>query len=146
MDRIKIGQRVRVTEGRLVHYRQVGTVVAGGAAGGWYVHLDYDDERPDARILFHAEELEAAPEAPPRPRRPAHWSAGAGLDRHRDAGAPTQAPAAAPSTRVSPVPHEQADRLTDQPAHLDDQAGEARTAAVTPPYAAPDTVAPPVDG
>lgn len=77
MEPIQIGQRVRVTDGRLVHYRQVGTVVAGGGTGGWYVHLDYDDERPGTRIFFRAEELEPAPEAIPRSRGTPHWSTGA---------------------------------------------------------------------
>jgi hypothetical protein len=81
MEPMRIGQRVRVIDGRLVHYRQVGTIVTVGDGGGCYVHLDYDDDRPDARIYFHAEELEAATEALERPRRPAHWSAGADLDR-----------------------------------------------------------------
>jgi hypothetical protein len=68
MAPIQIGQRVRVINERLVHYRQVGTVVAVGTADDWYVHLDYDNERPDARILFHTEELEVAPERPLRGR------------------------------------------------------------------------------
>ena len=128
MDRIQIGQRVRVIEGRLVHYRQVGTVVAAGD-GGWYVHLDYDADRPDARIFFHSEELEAAPEAPLPPQRAAHWSAGAGLERRPDHGTPAQAPTAAQVTRVSRLMHEQADRLAEQAAQVDEQAGEARSAA-----------------
>ena len=61
MHQIRIGQRVRVVEQRLVHHRQVGIVVAQGEGGGWYVHLDYDDERPELRVFFHAEELEPVP-------------------------------------------------------------------------------------
>ena len=62
MKEIQIGRRVRVIDNQLVHYRQVGTVVAAGDANGWYVHLDHDDDRPDARVFFHTEELEAVPE------------------------------------------------------------------------------------
>ena len=129
MDRIQIGQRVRVIEGRLVHYRQVGTVVAAGDGGGWYVHLDYDADRPDAGIFFHAEELEAAPDAPLPPQRAAHWSAGAGLERRPDHATPAQPLAAADVTRVSTLMHEQADRLADQATQVADQAGAARSAA-----------------
>jgi hypothetical protein len=68
MEQIQIGQRVRVIDGRLVHFRQVGTVVEASDTGGGYVHLDYDDDRPDGLIFFHAEELEPAPEvAVPQP-------------------------------------------------------------------------------
>ena len=81
MAPIGIGQRVRVINDRLVHFRQLGVVVAGGTPDGWYVHLDYDDDSPDAQIFFHTEELEAAPDAP-APGRRAHWSSSAGLD-HR---------------------------------------------------------------
>jgi hypothetical protein len=68
MERIEIGQRVRVINTRLVHFRQVGTVVALSEGGGGYVHLDYDDDRPDGHVFFHAEELEAVSDAllPPR--------------------------------------------------------------------------------
>jgi hypothetical protein len=59
---IEIGQRVRVIEVSLVHYRKIGTVVAAGTANDWYVHLDDDTDRPDARIVFHAEELEVVSE------------------------------------------------------------------------------------
>ena len=59
-----IGQRVRVIDGSLVHYRQVGTIVAAGMAHDWYVHLDYDAEHPDLRILFHVEELEVVSDVP----------------------------------------------------------------------------------
>lgn len=83
MASIGIGQRVRVIDIRLVHFRQLGIVVAGGKPDGWYVHLDYDDDLPDARIFFHAEELEAAPDAP-APGRRAHWSSGADLDHRPD--------------------------------------------------------------
>ena len=86
MEQIQIGQRVRVIEARLVHYRRVGTVVAAGDAGGWYVHLDYDDTRPDTQIFFHAEELEAAPDAPLPPQRAAPWSTTAEPDRRPDPG------------------------------------------------------------
>jgi hypothetical protein len=81
MAPIGIGQRVRVIDDRLVHFRQLGVVVADGKLDGWYVHLDYDSDSPDAQIFFHAEELEAAPDAP-APGRRAHWSSSAGLD-HR---------------------------------------------------------------
>ncbi len=87
MEPIQIGQRVRVTDGRLVHYRQVGTIIERGDIDGWYVHLDYDDARPDTRIFFRTEELEAAPEAPARPRLAPHWSANVDLDRRLDPGA-----------------------------------------------------------
>lgn len=60
MESIRVGQRVRVINRGLVHSRQVGTVIGVGAEGGFYVHLDYDDDQPDARIFFHAEELELA--------------------------------------------------------------------------------------
>ncbi len=59
MEQIEIGQRVRVIDGALIHYRQVGTVVDAGSANDWYVHLDHDQDRPAAQILFHVEELEA---------------------------------------------------------------------------------------
>ncbi len=72
MEPIAINQRVRVIDARLVHYRQVGTVVAMHPAEGCYVHLDYDDDRPNARIFFHAEELELATEAMVAPGRAAH--------------------------------------------------------------------------
>lgn len=62
-EQLKIGQRVRVIDESMVHYRQVGTVVAAGAANDWYVHLDYDTGHPDLRILFHIEELELVSEA-----------------------------------------------------------------------------------
>jgi hypothetical protein len=83
MEPIEIGQRVRVIDGQLVHYRQLGTVVAIGKPEGCYVHLDYDEDRPDSQIFFHTEELEPAPDAPP-PGRRAHWSSGAGLDHRPD--------------------------------------------------------------
>jgi|GEM_PF-4784651 len=62
MEQITIGQRVRVIDGSLVNYQQIGTVVAAGMASDWYVHLDGDE--PDAQILFHSEELEAVSEVP----------------------------------------------------------------------------------
>lgn len=68
MELIAIGQRVRVIDGSLVYYRQVGTVVAAGTANDWYVHLDGDNERPGAQILFHSEELGAMSEASVRRR------------------------------------------------------------------------------
>ena len=71
MNRMEIGQRVRVIEERLVHYRQVGTIVALSETEGYYVHLDYDD-RAEAVVFFHAEELEPAPEVPVRAPRQAH--------------------------------------------------------------------------
>ncbi len=74
MRQLQLGQRVRVIEPRLVHYRQVGTVVAEGESGGWYVHLDYDDDRPENRVFFHAEELELAPELQPHQSPAARWS------------------------------------------------------------------------
>ena len=86
MAPIEIGQRVRVINDRLVHFRQLGVVVAGGTPDGWYVHLDYDDDSPDAQIFFHTEELEAAPDAP-APRRQGHWSSRAGLDHRPDGDA-----------------------------------------------------------
>ena len=86
-----IGRRVRVIEPRLVHYRQMGTVAAAGESGGYYVHLDYDDERPETRVFFHAEELEAAPDEAPPVQRAAHWSTEAGLDR-RATGASSAPP------------------------------------------------------
>lgn len=64
IEAMTIGQRVRVIDGSLVHYRQVGTIVAAGRAHDWYVHLDYDNEHPDLRILFHVEELEAVSDVP----------------------------------------------------------------------------------
>ena len=81
MDRIQIGQRVRVIDAHLVHYRQVGTVMALHADEGCYVHLDYDDDLPESSIFFHSEEIEAAPDAPPWAPRRAHWSADTDLDR-----------------------------------------------------------------
>lgn len=63
-EQLKIGQRVRVIAESMVHYRQVGTVVAPGQTNDWYVHLDYDTADPDLRILFHSEELELVSEAP----------------------------------------------------------------------------------
>ncbi len=72
MEPIQIGQRVRVIDPHLVQYRQVGTVVALHATEGCYVHLDYDDDRPDARIFFHSEELEGAAEVPVRLPRAVH--------------------------------------------------------------------------
>lgn len=68
MTPIMIGQRVRVIDRHLVHYRQAGAVVALHPSEGYYVHLDYDDDRPDARIFFHAEELELADEPAPHGR------------------------------------------------------------------------------
>ena len=71
MEPMRIGQRVRVIAERLVHFRQVGTIVALHAPDGYYVHLDYDDDQPEAHVFFHAEELEPAPGvAVPRPRPP----------------------------------------------------------------------------
>jgi hypothetical protein len=63
MEALQIGERVRVINRKLVHHRQVGRVMTLGTDGGYYVHLDYDADRPDARTFFHVEELEAAPEA-----------------------------------------------------------------------------------
>lgn len=63
-EEMTIGQRVRVIDMSLVHYRQVGTIVAAGMAQDWYVHLDYDTGHPDLRILFHVEELEAVSDVP----------------------------------------------------------------------------------
>ena len=69
MERMEIGQRVRVIADRLVHFRQVGTIVAVGETEGYYVHLDYDGDLPDSGIFFHVEELEPAPDVPtPRDR------------------------------------------------------------------------------
>ncbi len=59
MEQIEIGQRVRVIDGSFVHYGQVGTVVDAGSANDWYVHLDHDQDRPAAQMLFHVAELEA---------------------------------------------------------------------------------------
>ncbi len=59
MEAMAIGQRVRVIAMRLVHYRQVGTIVALHPTEGCYVHLDYDADRPECATFFHAEELEA---------------------------------------------------------------------------------------
>ena len=81
MDPIQIGQRVRVTDPRLVHFRQAGVVVALHATEGCSVHLDYDGDRPDAHIFFHAEELEAASEATERPEHQRHASAAVDPDR-----------------------------------------------------------------
>ena len=58
MEPIRIGDRVRVINRRLVHSGQRGTVIGADAGGGFYVHLDYDGDRPDAGTFFHAEELE----------------------------------------------------------------------------------------
>ena len=69
MDMMETGQRVRVIADRLVHYRQVGTIVRINELEGCYVHLDHD-ERPDAVIFFHVEELEPAPEVPFRQPQP----------------------------------------------------------------------------
>jgi hypothetical protein len=57
MEPMEVGQRVRVTNRRLVHVGQRGTVVSKDV-DGVYVHLDYDTDRPDARTFFHVEELE----------------------------------------------------------------------------------------
>ena len=58
MEQIRVGQRVRVISRRLVHTGQTGTVISAGADGGFYVHLDYDDDLPDTGTFFHTEELE----------------------------------------------------------------------------------------
>jgi hypothetical protein len=57
MKQIKAGQRVRIINRQLVHFGQRGTVIRADANGGFYVHLDYDDDRPDAGTFFHTEEL-----------------------------------------------------------------------------------------
>jgi len=58
MQQIIVGQRVRVINRELVHTGQRGTVIRANAAGGFYVHLDYDHDQPRATTFFHAEELE----------------------------------------------------------------------------------------
>jgi hypothetical protein len=58
MEQIRVGERVRVINRRLVHAGQRGTVIRAGAEGGFYVHLDYDHDLPHAGTFFHAEELE----------------------------------------------------------------------------------------
>lgn len=93
MEAIRIGQRVRVIAAHLANYSQVGIVTAHHANEGYYVHLDYDDDLPDGSIFFHCEELEAAPEALPRPPQPASWAADDAEDRRperADAGSHTR--------------------------------------------------------
>jgi len=77
-----IGQRVRVIAAQLVHFRQVGTVVSMGDAGGCYVHLDYDDDQAETVVFFHAEELEPAPEVPPRVPHRAYSTSSSGPREH----------------------------------------------------------------
>jgi len=129
MEAIEIGQRVRVTSPRLVHYKQVGIVVARDATGACYVHLDYDAEHPEARILFQVEDLELAPDAPHPPPHGIHWSAGVTADRDAPPAVQAPPPSGPQLERISTLLREQADRMTDEAAHLVERAGESRMAA-----------------
>jgi hypothetical protein len=71
MQQLRVGQRVRIINQRLVHAGQRGTVIRENAAGGFYVHLDYDHDQPNAVVFFHAEEL-----APVASGAPQHNAAG----------------------------------------------------------------------
>jgi hypothetical protein len=125
MEPIQIGQRVRVVNRRLVHYRQVGTVIGVGSDGGFYVQLDYDEERLDTGTFFHGEELEPALETPASVPRPAHRSLEAqGEDRW--ARPPLEQHAAQEQVAAAIGLRAQAARLSEQAAHMTARAAQAR--------------------
>ena len=58
MAQIEIGQRVQVIDGGLTEYKRLGTVVAPGTSGSWFVELD-GDAQSAGQTFFHVEELQA---------------------------------------------------------------------------------------
>lgn len=64
LEQIGIGQRVRVIDGGLPNYGQIGTVVAVSIEHNWYVHLDSDGTHD--RPFFQVEELEIVHAVPVR--------------------------------------------------------------------------------